>query len=96
MVAGVSRIGDLAFLNASLEPRASRRERLAAEIVVTFREQVERDERRRRVLGQHRDTRGGGVDAQRQQVEVEAVVGGDHDLTVDDRALGQVLAGSGR
>ena len=82
----------LGLLERALEARPSRLERLAAEVVVAFREQVERDERRRRLLGEHRDARGGRVDAQRQQVEVETVVGGDHDLTVDDGALREVLA----
>ena len=49
-------------------------------------QQVERDERSRRGLGQLPDALLGGVDALGQRVEVEARRAGDHDLAVEDAA----------
>ena len=40
-------------------------------------------------LGEHPHPRVGRVDALLQRLEVQAVVGGDHDLAVDHAALGQ-------
>ena len=60
------------------------------EIVVALGEQVERDERRGDLLGELRDATGGGVDAQREQVEVEAVLGRDDDLAVEHARVGQL------
>ena len=53
------------------------------------REQVEGDERCRRLLRELRDARGGRMQAQLQRVEVEPVRRRDHDLAVDDAAVGQ-------
>ena len=87
---------------ARVSSRARRsRNGTLAQVVVALGEQVEGDERRRRLLREHRDARRRRMDAQRQQVEVEAVLGGDHDLTVDDararaggRAAGRRARGS--
>ena len=64
-------------------------ERDAPQVLLPVSEQIERDEGRRSLLGQHRDPAGRGMDAQRQQVEVQARRCLDHDLAVDHRAVGQ-------
>ena len=81
----------LGLLERALEARASLLERLATQIVVALREQVERDERRRCFRRELLDARRGRMDPERQQIEVETMVGGDHDLAVDDGALREVL-----
>src|SRR6185437_8347630 len=65
-------------------------ERPPAEVVIADGQQVEGDERRRRLLGQHPHPRIGRVDALLQCLEVEAVIGGDDDLAVDHAALRQL------
>ena len=72
-----------------LEPRAplglrQRHRRLAAGA-----EQVERDEARRRLLRELRDSRRGGMDALLQRVEVEPARRHDDDLAVEHAALRQ-------
>ena len=76
------------------ERRTPRGHRLVEERAVVEREQVERDERSRRLGGQPVDPRLGRVDALQQRVEVEPVTArvGDDDLAVDDAALGQRVA----
>jgi hypothetical protein len=78
-----------------LERRAAVRERLAREIVVGEREQVEGDERGRSRASEQRDARRGRVDALLKCPEVEAAVGGDDDLAVDDRARREVAPDGG-
>ena len=67
--------------------------------LVVLREQVERDEARRRLLGEHVDARLGGMDALAERVEVlAAVLVEEHDLAVEHVAalregqLGEVAA----
>ena len=62
-------------------------------VVVAEGEQVERDEGRGRVFGEHPHPRIGRVDALLQRLEVQAVVGGDDDLTVDHTPLRQLGLG---
>ena len=57
MVAGVRCTGGCAVCERSLEPGAPLAERALAQIVVALGEQVEGDERRGRLLGEHRDAR---------------------------------------
>ena len=57
---GVRCIGGSAFFSASPRARAVARERSAAEVLVAVGEQVERDERRGGLLGQHRHRDCGG------------------------------------
>ena len=71
-------------------------ERTPGVVVVAEGEQVERDEGRRRLLGEHPHPRIGRVDALLQRLEVQAVVGGDDDLAVDHAALRQLGAGPRR
>ena len=63
--------------------------RPVAQVVVAQRQQIQRDERRRRLRGEHRDARLGRVDAQQQRLKVEAVVVGDDDLAIHDAAWRQ-------
>src|SRR6202049_1033164 len=64
-------------------------ERALAEVAVAQGEEIEEHNRRRCLLGEHAHARRGGMDAQLEGVEVEAVVRSDHHLTIDDAALGQ-------
>jgi hypothetical protein len=73
-----------------LEQHASLREGGAAQVTISEREQIERDERRWRGRGQLRDPRRRGMEPQLQQVEVETPGADDHELSIDDAALGQV------
>ena len=75
--------------------RAALGERPIGVVVVAEGQQVERDERRRRLLGQHPHPRIGRVDALLQRLEIQAVVGGDDDLAVDHAALRQLGDGRG-
>jgi hypothetical protein len=84
-VAGVTWTG-----GASATTRSSRARRAAlAEVLVAVGEQVEGDEAGRGLGRELGDAAGGGVDPQRQEVEVEPVGRGDHELAVDDGARGQ-------
>ncbi len=57
--------------------------------LVVQREQVERDEPRRRLLGEHVDPRLGGMDPLAERVEVLPALGvEEHDLAVEDVAAG--------
>ena len=58
-----------------------------AQVLVAERQQVPRDEARRRLGGQHVHPRRGRVDAQQQRLEVERPVPGDDDLAVEDAPL---------
>jgi len=62
-------------------------------VIVAEGEQVERDERSGRLLGEHAHARIGWVDALLQRLEVQAVVGGDDDLAVDHAAFWQLGGG---
>src|SRR5262249_33736418 len=74
----------------ALEGGATLDLRPLAEVVVAERQQVPRDVGRGRLLGEHLDAarRGGG--AQEQRIEVEAAAGGDHDLAVENAAIGEL------
>ena len=88
VVAGVTCTG--AAFATIVSSRARRwREGLVPQVVVAVGEGVERDEAGRGLLGELRDPARRRVDAQRQQVEVEAVVGGDDELAVHDRPIRQ-------
>ena len=93
VVAGVSCTGGRRVRERVLEARAPLAERLLAEIAVALGEQVEGDERRPASppRASRRATAAGWMRNER-QVEVEPALGGDHDLAVDDAALGQVGA----
>ena len=65
-------------------------ERLAREVVVAEREQVEGHEAGGGLAGQPLDAAGGRVDALLERPEVQPAVTGDHDLAVDDRARREV------
>src|SRR5581483_9914160 len=67
----------------ALEPRAALREERTAQVVSAVREEVEGDERRGRLRGELANARFRRVDAHLQRIEVEAVVGHDHDLAVE-------------
>ena len=69
-----------------LEPGAAFVLRQLADVAAVDREQIEGDERRRRLRGQLRDPRRGRVQAQLQAIEVEPVRPGDDDLAVDHAA----------
>ena len=70
-----------------LEPVAALGLRQLEQRLVVEREQVERDEPRRRLLGEHVDARLGGVDSLAERVEVlAAVLVEEHDLAVEDVA----------
>ena len=77
-----------------LEPPTPLGERPRREVIVVLGEQVEDDEAGRRLLGQQPDPAGRGVQAQLQRLEVQgaALRVDEHDLAVDDAALGQVRA----
>ena len=73
----------------ALEPRAPLALRRRADVAAIDREQIERDERRRRLLRQLRDARRRRMQPHLQRVEVEAARRRDHDLAVDDAAVRQ-------
>ena len=82
-----------------LEPVAALGLRQLEQRLVAVGEQVEGDEARRRLLGEHVDARLGGVDALAERVEVLPAVGvEEHDLPVEHVAalregqLGEVAA----
>src|SRR5439155_18782999 len=66
--------------------------RARAEIAAVAGEQVERDEGRRRLLGELRYPGRRGVEPQLQGIEVEPAVGRDHDLAVEHAARGEARA----
>src|SRR3954449_12682129 len=68
------------------EGGAALRERLAREVVVAQREQVEGDEAGRSLGGEPRDAAGGGGDGLLQRPDVQAAIAGDDDRAVDHRA----------
>ena len=68
-------------------------ERPAGVVLVAEGEQVERDERRRREIGEHVDPAGRRMDALLQRLEVQPVIGGDDDLTVDHATIRQLCGG---
>ena len=81
-----------------LQGRAPLRERAVDVRLVAEREQVERDERGRRLLGQHVDARLGRVDPLLEHLELEPLGpdGECHEqLAVEHAALGQLLAHRG-
>ena len=90
MVAGVTWIDGPAPASASTRAARRSRERAPGVVVVAEGQQVERDEGRRRLLGEHAHPRVGRVDALLQRLEIQAVVGGDDDLAVDHAALRQL------
>src|SRR5512132_296175 len=73
----------------ALEALAALRERVRAQVVVALGEEVEGHEARRHLGRQLRHPARGRMDAHLETVEVEALLGGDHDLAVQHRALGQ-------
>ena len=75
-----------------LEARAPLGLRAIAQVLVAEREQVPRDERRRLLRGEHLHARCGGMDAEEQRLEVEPPSVRDHDLAVEDAAIGEALA----
>jgi hypothetical protein len=72
-----------------LEPRAALLEGQRAQILAVRGEQVERHEGRRGFLCELRRARRGGVQAQLQEIEIEALRRCDDDLAVDDAAVGE-------
>src|SRR6185369_7210589 len=74
-----------------LEGSTARRLRLAHQVFPTDLQDIERNERRWRFLRELGNTRGRGMQSQLQDVEVEPVLGHDHDLAVDDAVLRQTL-----
>ena len=72
------------------EGGAALAERPLGVVVIAECEQVERDEGCRRLLGEHPHPRIGRVDALLQRLEIQPVVGGDDDFTVDHAALRQL------
>ena len=80
----------LGLLERRLETGPALAERLAAQVVSPSASRSNATNAGGRLLGEHRDARLRRVDAQREAVEVEPVLGGDHHLAVDDAALGQV------
>ena len=62
---------------------------MLTQVLVALGEEVEGDEARRRLGRQLRHPARGGMDAHLQPIEVEALLGGDHDLAVQHRSLGQ-------
>jgi hypothetical protein len=72
-----------------LEERPPRRLRLVAEVAAIERKRVERHEGRWRFLRQLRDARRRGMEPQLKRVEIEAARRGDHELAVDDAAIGK-------
>src|SRR5262245_12007028 len=78
--------GRLGALEQRLELAAALAERAGAQVPIALAEKVPEDHRGRELLRQHRDARGGGVDAQLQRLEVESAVPRDHDLAVEHAA----------
>ena len=72
-----------------LEALTPLRQRVLAQVVVALGEEVERDEARWRLGRQLRHPAGSRVDAHLQEIEVETLLGGDHDLAVEHRAPGE-------
>ena len=70
-------------------------EGVMGEVFVAEREEVEEDNGRGSLLREEFDAGGGGVDAELECVEVEAAVGGDDDLTIEDAAWGELLKEDG-
>jgi hypothetical protein len=70
-------------------------ERPAGEVVLAEREQVERDEARRRLLGQQVDPRRRRVDPLLQHLELQPRPLGDEQLAVEHAPAGQLLERSG-
>jgi hypothetical protein len=71
-------------IDHALEPVAALRLRQLEQRLVVEGEQVERDEPRRRLLGEHADARLGGMDPLSQRVEVLPPIGVEqHDLAVE-------------
>src|SRR5436190_1145384 len=62
-------------------------QRVLTEVVVALGEEVERDEARRGLGCQLRHPAGGRMDAHLQEIEVEALLGRDHDLAVEHGAF---------
>jgi hypothetical protein len=77
------------LLHELLESRPALAQGRVEQRLVALGKEVERDERGRRLLGELAYPRLGWVDPVQQRVEVEPVTGDDHDLAVDDAALGQ-------
>ena len=59
------------------------------QVLVTEREEIPRDERCRRLCGEHVHARCGGMDSKQQRLEGQRTVARDHDLPVDDATLGE-------
>ena len=71
-----------------LQSRTPLRERQVEQLLVAVGQQIERDELRRRLLGQHRDPRRRGMDALAEQLELlPAAFAEDDDLAVEHVAL---------
>ncbi len=68
----------------TLEPFAPLGERCLAQVFVAQRQEVPGDVRGGRLCGQELHPGGGGMDAQEQRFEVEAVGADDDDLAIDD------------
>ena len=75
--------------SALLQGRAPLGERPRGVVLVAEGEQVEGDERRRRLFRQHPHAGDRGVDALLQRLEVQPVAGGDDDLAVEHAPVGQ-------
>src|SRR5437868_330794 len=70
----------------TLKPFAALLERNLSEVAGTVAEQVEKDNRRRSLLGQHAHTRFGGMKPELQRIKIQTVLCSDYDLTVDHAA----------
>src|SRR2546421_3651814 len=84
--------GRLGSAQHPLQALAPLRQRVLTQVVVALGEEIERDEARRGLGRQLRHPAGGRVDTHLQEIEVETLLGGDHDLAVEHRALGERAA----
>jgi hypothetical protein len=66
-------------------------ERQLAQIALAFREQIEKYDRGRRLLGQHAHARCGWMYAHLQGIEVQHAPLRDHDLSIEHTAFGQLI-----
>src|SRR5581483_4699192 len=74
------------------EPLPAIRERRLAQILISFGEQIEEDDRRRSSLREQLDARRGGMNPLLQRVELERAVLYDDDLAVEHAARRQLRA----
>src|SRR5215207_746859 len=78
-----------------LQSRAAFRLRARQEVLAAVYEDVEGDERRRRLTRQHVDARDGWMNPLQEGVEIEALTTGDHDFAIDDDAGFEIGAQAG-